>query len=155
MFTPRRKALLAALALTAIAYACEDDDPVALPAGVEVYVATLSGAAERPNPVTTTATGEATVTVIDNLLSWKVDLVDIDSVTLGHIHKGVADSAGGVVVDFAPAPTGLNFTGTATQGSAVVVDSVLTLMRGNRAYVNIHTRVNGGGEVRGQLVKVQ
>jgi len=155
MFTPRRKALLAALALTAVAYGCEDDDPVALPAGVEVYVATLTGAAERPNPVTTTATGTATVTVIDNLLSFSVDVVDIDSVTIGHIHRGVADSAGGVMVDLTPTPTGLNFTGNVALGSRTVVDSVLTHMRNNSAYVNIHTRVNGPGEIRGQLVKIQ
>lgn len=152
MRTTRVLTLLAVPALIGIA--CSSDEAaLTLPAGVEVYTAVLSGAAERPTPVTTTATGAAVITVIGNLVSWKVTVTDIDSIILGHIHKGVVDSAGGVVVNFAPAPTGLNFTGTATQGSAVVVDSVLTLMRGDRAYVNIHTRVNGGGELRGQLVR--
>jgi len=30
---------------------------------------------------------------------------------------------------------------------------VFDIIRAGRAYVNIHTRVNGGGEIRGNLVK--
>lgn len=155
MFTANRKALLAAsLALIALGYACSEDE-LTLPVGVEVYTAVLSGAAERPNPVTTTTTGTATVTVIDNLVSWVVNVVDIDSLTLGHIHRGVADSAGGVMVGLAPAPLNVvNYTGIAAQGSAVVHDTVLTHMRNGAAYINLHTLDNGGGEIRGQLVRV-
>lgn len=154
MHHTRRKLLLAALAVTVFA-ACSDDE-LTLPAGVEVYTATLTGAAERPNPVTTTTTGTASVTVIDNLVSWVVNVVDIDSLTLGHIHRGVADSAGGVMVNLAPAPLNVvNYTGIAAQGSAVVHDTVLTHMRNGAAYINLHTLDNGGGEIRGQLVRVQ
>ena len=88
-----------------------------------------------------------------NLVSWKVDVVDIDSITAGHIHRGPADSAGGVRVNFNPPVRGQNFTGTATVGSATVADSILVLMRAGNTYVNIHTFVNGGGEIRGQLRK--
>ena len=154
MHHTRRKALLAALVLIPVAYAC-DEDELTLPSGVEVYTATLTGAAERPNPVTTTTTGTAQVTVIDNLVSWVVNVVDIDSLTLGHIHRGVADSAGGVMVNLAPAPLNVvNYTGIAAQGSAVVHDSVLTHMRNGAAYINLHTLDNGGGEIRGQLIRV-
>lgn len=139
-------------AVAAIGVAC-GDDTTGIPTGVEVFVATMNGANERPTAVTTTATGRAVITVLGNLVSWKVDLTDIDSVTVGHIHKGVADSAGGVMLNLSPTATGLNFTGTVAVGSATVVDSVLTHMRNGRAYVNIHTRVNGGGEIRGQTVK--
>lgn len=140
-------------AVTLLGVAC-DDDATGIPAGLEVFTATLNGANERPTPVTTTASGTAVVTALNNQLSWRVDITSaIDSVTVGHIHRGVADSAGGVIRDLAPTPTGLDFTGTVALGSAVVADSVLTLMRAGRAYVNIHTRVNPGGELRGQLVK--
>ena len=142
--------VLAAVALLGVACG---DDTTGIPSGVEVFVATLNGANERPTPVTTTATGRAVITVLGNLVSWKVDVTDIDSVTAGHIHKGVADSAGGVMQSVSVTATGLNFTGTVATGSATVVDSVLTLMRDGRAYVNIHTKVNGGGEIRGQTVK--
>jgi hypothetical protein len=134
--------------------ACSEDDTTGIPSGLEVFTATLNGANERPTAVTTTATGTAIVTALGNQLSWRVDITSaIDSVTIGHIHKGVADSAGGVIRDLAPTPTGIGFTGTVALGSAIVVDSVLTLMRDGRAYVNIHTRAHGAGEIRGQLVK--
>ena len=140
------------VAVTAGGLAC-GDDTVGIPSGVEIFVANLNSANERPTPVATAATGRAVITVLGNLVSWKVDVTNIDSVTIGHIHKGVADSAGGVIRDLAPTPTGLDFTGTVAVGSATVVDSVLTLMRQGRAYVNIHTKAYPGGEIRGQTVK--
>ena len=139
-------------AVAAIGVAC-GKDTVGIPSGVEIFVADLKGANERPTPVTTTATGRAVVTVLGNLLSWKVDVVDIDSIVAGHIHHGVDSVAGPVRVNFNPPVTRQNFTGTATVGSATVGDSVLTWLRDRAAYVNIHTAVNGGGEIRGQLVK--
>jgi len=141
-------------AVAAIGVACTDD-VTGIPAGLEVYTATLNGANEAPTPVTTTATGTAIVTVLGNLVSWKVDvLTAIDSISAGHIHRRAADSvAGNVRVDFAPTPTGIGFTGTATVGSATVVDSILTILHEGRAYVNIHTKAHPGGEIRGTLVR--
>lgn len=138
-------------AVSLLGLAC-GDDPAGIPAGLEVFTAALNGANERPT-VTTTATGTAIVTVLGNLVSWKVDVVNIDSIVAGHIHHGVADSAGPVRVNFNPPVTGQNFTGTATVGSATVADSILVFMRAGRGYVNIHTQVNGAGEIRGQLRK--
>jgi len=145
--------MLAVFAAIAIVGSCSDNT-VGIPAGLEVFTASLNGANERPTPVTTTATGSAIITALGHQLSWKVDITSaIDSVTIGHIHRGVADSAGGVIQNLSPTPTGIGFTGTVALGSAVVVDSVLTLMRAGKAYVNIHTKKNPGGEIRGQLVK--
>ena len=77
-------------ALAAIGVACKDDT-TGIPSGLEVYTATLNGANEAPTPVTTTATGTAIVTVLGNLVSWKVDvLTPIDSIILGHIHRRAA-----------------------------------------------------------------
>jgi len=149
----RTTRMLAVFAAIAIVGSCSDNT-TGIPAGLEVFTASLNGANERPTPVTTTAQGSAIITALGNQLSWKVDITSaIDSVTIGHIHRGVADSAGGVIQNLAPTPTGIGFTGTVALGSAVVVDSVLTLMRAGRAYVNIHTKKNPGGEIRGQLVK--
>ncbi len=136
-----------------VGVACSDNT-TAIPAGLKVYTATLNGANERPTPVTTTATGTAIVTVLGSQLSWKVDITSaIDSITAGHIHHAPIDSAGGVRVNFAPAPTGVGFTGTATQGSIAVADSIIAFMDAGKAYVNIHTKKNAAGEIRGQLVK--
>jgi hypothetical protein len=135
--------------------ACSDNNnSTGIPSGLEVYVATLNGANERPTAVTSTATATAIITVLGNTISWKVDVTSaIDSVIAGHIHRGVADSAGAVVQSLAPTPTGIGFTGTVANGSAIPPDSVITLMRAGKAYVNIHTRAHTGGEIRGQLVK--
>ena len=49
---------------------------------------------------------------------------------------------------------GAGFTGTATQGSVTLTgDSVQTWLHQGAAYVNIHTKANTGGEIRGQLVR--
>jgi len=148
------RALTMFATISLIGVACKDDNTTGIPAGLEVYKATLNGANERPTTVTSTATGSAIITVLGNQISWKVDInTAIDSVIAGHIHRGVADSAGGVVQSLAPTPTGIGFTGTVANGSALPPDSVITLMRAGKAYVNIHTKAHTGGEIRGQLVK--
>ena len=152
MRATRAFTMFATVALVGVG--CNDNNTTGIPAGLEVFKATLTGANERPTPITTTARATAIVTALGNQLSWKVDITSaIDSVTIGHIHRGVADSAGGVIQNLSPTPTGIGFTGTVALGSAVVVDSVLTLMRAGKAYVNIHTKAHPGGEIRGQLVK--
>ncbi len=153
MRAPRVFSVLAALAI--IGVSCKDET-TGIPAGLEVYTATLNGANEAPTAVTTTATGTAIVTVLGKQVTWKVDILTaIDSISAGHIHRRAADSvAGNVQVNFAPTPTGPGFTGTATVGSqANVDDSIIALMREGRSYVNIHTKAHGGGEIRGTLVR--
>jgi hypothetical protein len=152
MRVTRTFTLLAAVALLGVA--CSDKITTAIPAGLKVYTATLNGANEKPTAVTTTARGSAIVTILGNQLSWKVDITTaIDSIIAGPIHHAPIDSAGGVRVNFNPAPTGVAFTGTATEGSIAVADSIIAFIDAGNAYVNIHTKVNGGGEIRGQLVR--
>src|SRR6267154_1863987 len=119
-----------ALALvTAVGVACSDNNTTGNPAGLEGYTATLNGANERLTPITTTARGSAIVTILGNQLSWKVDITAaIDSITAGHIHHAPIDSAGGVRVNFNPTPTGIGFTGTATEGSITVADSIIAFI---------------------------
>jgi len=143
----------------AIVVACSDNNSTGIPAGLEVYTATLNGANEAPTPVTTTATGHAVVTVMgDSVVSWEV-IIDspIDSIIASHIHRRAADStAGNVQVNFAPPATGVGFTGTATIGSSApagALDSIFAIMRDGRSYVNVHTKKYPGGEIRGTLVK--
>ncbi|HEY6093132.1 MAG TPA: CHRD domain-containing protein [Gemmatimonadales bacterium] len=153
MHSSRTLAMFAVAGL--IGLACNDNNnSTGIPAGLEVYKATLTGANERPTPVTTTAQATAIVTVLGTEISWKVDVTAaIDSVIAGHIHRGVADSAGGVIQSLSPTATGIGFTGTVANGAAVPPDSVIALMRAGKAYVNIHTKAHTGGEIRGQLVK--
>ncbi len=137
MHVSRALAMFATISL--IGVACSDDNTTGIPAGLEVYTASLNGANEAPTPVTTTATGHAIVTILGNVVTWKVDV----------------DSPKRV---WAAGPTGPGITGTVAQGSTTLdapADSMLAVIRAGRSYVNLHTRAHGGGEIRGTLVRVQ
>src|SRR2546428_13337893 len=112
----------------AVALACKDT--INIPSSVEIYTATLNGSNERPTAVTTTATGAATFTVLANLVSWKVDITSaIDSVTIGHIHDGAADAAGGRIADLSPTPTGVGVFRPVAIGPATLSASLLAHLR--------------------------
>jgi|SRR5687767_1437521 len=143
--------------------ACGDDDDDE-PTGPqpEVFVATLTGAAEVP-PVTTNASGTARVEFTPTGLSWTVNVTNIQGVTTGgaHIHASpttTTTNTAGVVLNLNPntaVTTGLLTAGTATAtntGNAISMDSLKVLIRTGRAYVNVHTTANPGGHIRGQLV---
>jgi hypothetical protein len=142
--------------------ACDDDETGP---DAETFSANLTGGAERPNPVTTSATGGATFTVDGQTVDFTITVEDIDSATAAHIH-GPADAntpAGVLVTLFAASPPvnvadGTLVTGTFPSAAytirdGVTLDSVLVLMRNGNAYVNVHTRANTGGEIRGQIVE--
>ncbi|HEU4565013.1 MAG TPA: CHRD domain-containing protein [Gemmatimonadaceae bacterium] len=156
---------LAALALTAAA-ACNDNNNGTNPPQAETFTTTLSGANERPNPVTTTATGTATVTLSSdqNTLSWSVAYTGLSgNPVAAHIHGPFdpANPGGGtapVIVTFGSLPAAEEGTITGSLprsstpiGNNVGFDSLVTLLRGGHAYVNIHTPDHPGGEIRGQL----
>ena len=146
-----------------LAVGCSDDVGITV---TERFTATLNGTNEKPNAVTTTATGTAEFTYVADIpaLFYRIDVAGIDSATLAHIH-GPADinNPAGVIVNlFLGNPTKpLAFTGTLAEGVVgqlgapvgMTMDSLLVLLRTGNAYVNVHTRVNGGGEIRGQVGK--
>jgi hypothetical protein len=164
---------LTVVALLAVG-SCKDDVGITVS---ERFAATLSGANERPNPDSSTATGRATFTYLSDIGSifYRLDVTGIDSAFAAHIHgPAPADSNAGVVINLFAAPlaiTKIGFTGTLAQGVlgelgapvGMTMDSLLVLLRNGHAYVNVHTRgpVNaitfsgghGGGEIRGQVVK--
>jgi len=142
--------------LVAVANCKDDVGLTSIPDPPERFIALLSGANE-PTPIATAAQGFATFTLEGtNSLIYRITLSNIDSATRAHIHAGPAGVNGGIMVtlfDAPSAPTALDFSGTLIEDTVDVVDSVLTRMRGGTAYVNVHTRVNGGGEIRGQVFK--
>ena len=148
----QRRMLLGAAALALGLTACESE---------EVFVATLSGANEVP-AVTSNGTGMATFTLIDNTtLTYELSVSDLDSVTAAHIHVGEAGIAGGVIRNLFTGPTtGLDFTGSLASGTiaeatGMSFDSLMVRMRNGTLYTNVHTRRNGGGEIRGQILLQQ
>jgi hypothetical protein len=148
------------LALAVFVAACEDDETGP---DAETFSATLTGAAERPNPVTTNATGAASFTVDGQTVDFTITAQNIQNATAAHIHGPAdANAATGVLVTlFAGNPPVNVANGTLVTGTfpsaqftirdGVSVDSVLNLMRDGLAYVNVHTSANQGGEIRGQI----
>ena len=164
-----RAHLLAGLTVAALLAlgSCKDDVGLtSIPPAPERFIAFMNGANE-PTPITTPAQGLATVTVNDHVLSYRIELSNIDSAFLAHIHDGRAGTNGGVIVNLYVPPrlaTDTGFTGLLVEDTITVVDSVLTLMRKGSGYVNVHTRGptaadgsggHGGGEIRGQLFRFQ
>jgi hypothetical protein len=90
---------------------------------------------------TLTKTGSATV------LTWRLSFSRLTGrAVAAHIHVGARGKAGGVALALCgPCRSG------ATGRVANVKASLLTALEAGRAYVNVHTARNGGGEIRGQL----
>jgi hypothetical protein len=159
--------LLAAGAALFLGAACDDEYKILSPtAAKETYTVQLTGAAERPTPVTTSATGSAVITIEnENYIRYQILVQGIDSVTQGHFHAGDASAAGPVMHFVYAGPTtrtgvsGVMRVGdiarTSAFSGAFTFDSLKTRIRAGTTYLNLHTRRNGPGEIRGQVVKQQ
>lgn len=160
----------AALALVSALGACGDEAEIliARPQG-DVFRASLTGGAERPNPVTTTATGDFAAQFINfgdtipanDAIRFELSVAGLTNVTQAHIHAGDANTAGPFMV-FLFGPTTVPGPVNGVLRSAEILrtssfttgfdfDAVVTRMRDGTAYVNVHTTQNPGGEIRGQV----
>lgn len=161
---------LAISALVPVLAACGDDEPAG-PA--TSFTATLSGTNEVP-PVTTPATGSATLSVSGGQITYTVNVTNLQNALVAHIHIAPAGENGPVRLNLCgtgdPQPACTSGTGvlaTGTNGTTVgappiTFDSLLSAMRTGGAYVNVHTNATGctpgdpgcnpGGEIRGQVV---
>src|SRR5258705_3923413 len=127
-----------------------------------IFVSTLSGANERPNPVTTPATGTATYTLTGNELAYTITVTGLTSnTTMSHIHLGGAAVAGPIIVPYTvyAIQSGVVTTGVidlskpvASGANTISGDSLLVLLNNGSAYTNVHTVTNGGGEIRVQII---
>ena len=169
-------ALVAATCLVTAA-ACGDDNdsnPTG-PSGSNtlVFRANMTSAQEVP-PVSNAeagASGTATITFTVTrdaanvitagtvVFQFSVSgLTPTSSITLAHIHTGAAGVAGGVLVNTnlsaASAIATPNGSGTFTSGTIGVDAATINAIVANPAgfYFNVHTSLNPGGVVRGQLV---
>jgi len=107
-------------------------------------------------------------------LTYRLNVANIENVTMAHIHLGPPGTAGPIVVwlypsepPFAPTPIpgffngplafgtitddDVNFPGNQTLPPVNTVNELLTQARAGNAYVNVHTIQNGPGEIRGQI----
>ncbi len=114
--------------------------------------ATLSAAKERPKPKGNVkrARGTFTATVkkegTEGIITWRLTFSRLTGRGIAaHIHRGAPGRAGPVIVPLcAPCRSG-------ARGQVTVGAAVLNALETGRAYVNVHTRKNQAGEIRGQL----
>jgi hypothetical protein len=139
------------------------------------YTATLSGANERPSPVTSNGTGTWTG-VLDpqtNTMTYTLTFSGLSANSnLAHIHaQSDANNTANVVLNFAtfagsttafaPGSTSgtaagvVNMSGGTVTGFSITGDSLRKAMDAGMAYVNVHTTAHGGGEIRGQIARQQ
>lgn len=163
----KRILVAAALLLGAVTFAC--DGPAGLSSSQpEVFTATFSGSTEPA--VTTNATSSAMVRwdPASRSFSYTLAASNITGVTAAHIHgPATTEQTAGILVPLSAPTTTTTVTGTFTAanidmrtprkgfgaGAAARVDSLLALMRNGRAYVDVHTTADQGGQVRGQLTR--
>ena len=122
------------------------------------FSATLSGDAEVP-PVTTGAGGSFSATLSDGTLSYTLTS-DATGITQAHIHLGAADENGEVVAfllgSVDPGVDGIDEPGTISAADVIGdiagdFDALIAALNNGNAYVNVHTEMYPGGEVRGQI----
>jgi hypothetical protein len=131
------------------------------------FTANLHGGNENPAVLTGSA-GTSTVTwnTTTKAGTYRVEVYNMPvATTASHIHVGAQGVNGPVVVNFAVPAGGISndyaLSGTfactdvvvrAPQGINSCEDFEQALMLGN-TYVNVHSTVNAGGEIRGQLAR--
>ena len=141
------------------------------PASAQTFVLTanLTGAGEATqttNGINTGAFGDATITVdmTARTVTYRINVWNLPSgVTASHIHVGAANTAGAVVVGFTVptnASNDFSFSGVVPDTAFSLnpaagirsADDMFQAILGGNSYVNVHSTVNPGGEIRGQLI---
>lgn len=113
------------------------------------FKAALNAANEvPPNNSTATGTTEATFDTAAKTLTWTITYSGLSGPAIGiHFHgPGEPGKNAGITVPFP-------FVGNPAKGSTVLPDSQAADLVAGKWYVNVHTALNPGGEIRGQLVR--
>lgn len=114
--------------------------------------ATLKAATDVPKPKGAAgATGSFSGTYVENanntaVLKWKLTFKSLTGPALqAHIHLGKPGVAGNVLVPLcAPCKNGMT-------GTSKLSHSIANSLHSGGTYVNVHTKKNPAGEIRGQI----
>ena len=148
----RRAALMAVLLAATLGGACSSNDDT------EFFDAILSPDNEVPARASG-ASGVARLTFDGTTVTFIVLASNFNNYTQGHIHSAAAGVNGPVRVTLLPFQTpALSITqGTLVEGSftaanvtGIEFNALIEEMRAGTAYVNFHTTLYPGGEIRGQ-----
>ena len=112
------------------------------------YTAKLNAAQERPRPKGTSAraSGTFSATLSGKTLKWKLSFAHLTgAATAAHIHLGAKGKSGAVLVPLCgPCKRAMS-------GTVKVAPATIKAMARGKTYVNVHTKKNPGGEIRGQI----
>ncbi len=127
------------------------------PSDATEFQATLTGAAERPDPVATDAAGTGTFSLSDDetQLSYSISASGLSGEVIGaHFHFSLTGAAGfgGIVFDITDTVVDDGNGGVTAEGTWNVTAEDLLNLRLDYIYVNLHTDANPAGEIRGNLV---
>jgi hypothetical protein len=133
----------------------------------EVFQVSLAGSNEVPARATS-ADGAMGFTVRGNRVDYSIEVHGLGAITGGHIHSGAAGVNGPIRIALFPGP-GANATsnpltgvdGQLYEGSfeasdvvGISYEQLISEMRAGTAYGNVHTTQYPGGEIRGQVRRV-
>ena len=115
-----------------------------------LMAATLSGARQVP-PNSSSGSGTAAMKLEGDVLSWVITYSGLTGpVTGAHFHgPAPANANAGVIVPFAGS------LGSPITGSQRLTAAQVAQLRSGLWYVNLHTAVHPGGEIRGQVTAAQ
>src|SRR5689334_11939357 len=99
--------------------------------------------------VPTTASGHASLRLSGDTLFSLVSYKNIeanDTFTVSHVHRGAAGINGPVRIFLASSLADFN-----VPRKTFLLDSLKTMLVNDQVYVNAHTKLKGGGKIRGQI----
>ncbi len=171
MQSSRSSKILSTIALLAIVTAlaaCGDDDdsnnnatPTAVPTATPApMVVALSGDQQVP-PVASAGSGSADIVIDEVAQEIRVDVsiagIAPGDILFAHFHFAPAGEVGGIVANLiTSSPSSAMFSTVVTPADVIPLgpvedfDSLVAAIRDGLTYINIHTRSNPGGELRGQ-----
>jgi hypothetical protein len=125
---------------------------LAVAAGGKTYkaTATMTASAEVPKPKGAKGTGAFSATVTENakggVMKWQLTFTGLTGRALAaHIHLGKTGVAGPIIVPLCgPCQSG-------QQSMTAIGKDTIAALKSGRAYVNVHTKKNPAGEIRGQI----
>jgi hypothetical protein len=134
-----------------------------------VFVSTLTGANERPDPVTSGGAGSATAMLTGAaggyVLSYSLNYTGLGSDAIaGHIHYSILPPGGSPTEQTGPVvhPLDADFGALGTEGSIdgqwryddselPLTDALVDSLLDGELYFNVHSANYTGGEIRGQV----
>ena len=159
---------IAVLALTG----CGGSDGVTAPtrATGERFLATLTGASVIPANASA-STGSITFEAVrDSTLAFSLSVSNMSGITQAHLHTAAVGVNGATLVWLLPVngtaaqPASVELSGVIAIGDVdptwvrgtprLTMDSVKTLLRAGRLYVDVHSSTFVNGEIRGQVARL-